>query len=247
MHALPAGALAGPASRAIKIYRITARGSEIPRAQGTARAGRSMMRAMIVACPSCHARYRFDEAKLGNRPRARTKCAKCGAAIDIENPVMGGVTLPPEDLDLPPSVPSPAPRPSGDQEKTAKRRAISSDDPAVRTHPGGSLEAPVSELPKDKRYSLAVIQGPATGSIYQLAKQRVTLGRAGADIVVDDPEASRLHCQLELLGDHATLKDLDSTNGTYVDADRIDQHTLYNQGEFRIGSHVLMFIITGLE
>lgn len=204
---------------------------------------------MIVACPTCNARYRFDEAKLGNRPRARTKCAKCGAAIDIENPFVGGVTLPPEDLGLPTAPPPapPPPAPSGDQEKTAKRRALGADDPAVRTHPGGSLEAPSPELPRDKRYSLAVIQGPATGSIFQIGRARVTLGRAGADIVIDDPEASRLHCQLEILGDHAVLKDLESTNGTFVDADRIDQHTLFNQGEFRIGSHVLMFIITGLE
>ena len=32
-----------------------------------------------------------------------------------------------------------------------------------------------------------------------------------------------------------------------MDAERIDQHTLFNQGEFRIGSHVLMFIVTEVE
>ena len=40
---------------------------------------------MIVVCPSCQSRYRFDEAKLGDRPRATTRCAKCGGAIEIEN------------------------------------------------------------------------------------------------------------------------------------------------------------------
>ena len=35
---------------------------------------------MIIICPSCQARYKFDEAKLGDRPRAKTRCAKCGAA-----------------------------------------------------------------------------------------------------------------------------------------------------------------------
>ena len=52
---------------------------------------------MIVVCPSCQSRYRFDEAKLGDRPRARTKCAKCGGAIEIENPA-ASATVPPEDL-----------------------------------------------------------------------------------------------------------------------------------------------------
>ena len=38
---------------------------------------------MIISCSSCGARYKFDEAKLGDRPKAKTKCAKCGATIDI--------------------------------------------------------------------------------------------------------------------------------------------------------------------
>ncbi len=44
---------------------------------------------MIIVCPSCQARYKFDETRLGDRPRARTKCAKCGSAIEIENPALG--------------------------------------------------------------------------------------------------------------------------------------------------------------
>ena len=50
---------------------------------------------MIVVCPSCQSRFKFDESKLGDRPKARTKCSKCGGAIDIENPLLGASTLPP--------------------------------------------------------------------------------------------------------------------------------------------------------
>ena len=45
----------------------------------------------------------------------------------------------------------------------------------------------------------------------------------------------------------ALLRDLDSTNGTWIDLERIEQHQLSNQQEFRIGSHVLMFIVTDVE
>jgi hypothetical protein len=103
------------------------------------------------------------------------------------------------------------------------------------------------ELPKDKRFSLAVIQGAATGQIYQITKTRTTLGRSGADINLDDPEASRQHAALEILGETAILRDLGSTNGTFLDLERIDQQVLTNQMEFRIGSHVLMFIVTDVE
>ena len=103
------------------------------------------------------------------------------------------------------------------------------------------------ELPKDKRFSLAVIQGAATGQIFPISKTRTVIGRSGADINLDDPEASRTHAAIEILGDHAILRDLGSTNGTFVDVERVEQHVLNNQMEFRIGSHVLMFIVTEVE
>jgi pSer/pThr/pTyr-binding forkhead associated (FHA) protein len=105
------------------------------------------------------------------------------------------------------------------------------------------------ELPKDKRFSVAVIQGEGTGQIFQINKTRTMIGRLGAeaDIHVDDPECSRQHAVIEILGETAILRDLESTNGTFVDVDRIEQQVLQNQMEFRIGSHVLMFIITDVE
>jgi predicted Zn finger-like uncharacterized protein len=40
---------------------------------------------MIVVCPSCQSRYRFDESKLGDRPKVKTRCAKCGGTIEIQS------------------------------------------------------------------------------------------------------------------------------------------------------------------
>jgi predicted Zn finger-like uncharacterized protein len=203
---------------------------------------------MIIVCPSCQAKYKFDEEKLGERPRAKTRCAKCGGTIEIENPLLASMTLPPgamagtpgtttqvPTLDSPlPAIPPPSPK------KPA-------DGPPPGTVTGRGLEKSIAELPKDKRFSLAVIQGPATGHIHPVLKARTIIGRSGADINIEDPEASRQHASLEILGDHAILRDLGSTNGTYVEADRIEQQVLNNQMEFRIGSHVLMFIVTDVE
>lgn len=204
---------------------------------------------MIVVCPSCQARYKFDEAKLGDRPRARTKCAKCGGAIEIENPLAGAGTLPPT------AVPMASPvgaRPDagaafrGGNEPTTQQQRPASDTGSTLS--GRDLhKAGLIELPKDKRYSLAVIQGAATGQIYAINKTRTTIGRSGQDVNLDDPEASRQHAVLEILGETAILRDLDSTNGTFVEVDRIQQHVLTNQMEFRIGTHVLMFIVTDVE
>lgn len=49
-----------------------------------------------------------------------------------------------------------------------------------------------------------------------------TVGRAPrADFVVDAPLVSRLHCRLTCQDDGLLVEDLESTNGTYVNGERI--------------------------
>jgi predicted Zn finger-like uncharacterized protein len=202
---------------------------------------------MIVACPSCQSRYRFDEAKLGDRPKAKTRCTKCGGTIEIENPLLGSATMPP-DPEPAPEFPAPAPAPAREDLRTRQTPVAPKQETGSATIAGGDAHRMgLLQLPKDKRFSLAVIQGAATGQIFPVQKTRTMIGRSGADINLDDPEASRQHAALEILGDVAILRDLGSTNGTWIDLDRIEQHQLSNQQEFRIGSHVLMFIVTDVD
>ena len=203
---------------------------------------------MIIVCPACQARYKFDESKLGERPKAKTRCAKCGATIEIENPLLAAMTLPPGTR-APDHEPAPTPEPAPGTD-TARRATTpsSTEELAGQTITGKDLhKMGVLELPKDKRYSLAVIQGAATGQIHQINKTRTIIGRTGADLNIDDAEASRQHAAVEILGENAILRDLGSTNGTFIELDRIQQHILNNHMEFRIGSHVLMFIVTDVE
>jgi predicted Zn finger-like uncharacterized protein len=201
---------------------------------------------MIITCPSCAARYKFDEGKLGDRPKAKTKCAKCGGTIEIENPLLAAMTLPPAYL------PGGAPPASGRKPEEPTRPVAvggeAEDRVGSATVTGSNLhQMGAIELPKDRRYSLAVIQGAGTGQIFQITRSRTVIGRSGADFNIDDPEASRQHASVEIVGENAILRDLGSTNGTFVEIDRIEQQALSNHTEFRIGSHVLMFIVTEVE
>jgi predicted Zn finger-like uncharacterized protein len=209
---------------------------------------------MIIVCPSCQARYKFDESRLGDKPKAKTRCTKCGGTIEIENPLMGAMTLPPGNMSPLPPAPEPPPpsNPALETQQSLEAKAAAS---GAEGEPGGGHtitgkdlhKMGLLELPKDKRFSLAVIQGAATGQIFQITKTRTIIGRSGADINIDDPEASRQHAALEVIGETAILRDLGSTNGTFIDLDRIEQHVLSNQQEFRIGGHVLMLIVTDVE
>ncbi|MDT0267839.1 FHA domain-containing protein [Streptomyces sp. DSM 44915] len=66
---------------------------------------------------------------------------------------------------------------------------------------------------------LLVASGPDAGGVHLLRGGTATIGRsADADIPLDDPDVSRLHCALTLGADGAiTVADLGSTNGTSLD------------------------------
>ena len=102
-------------------------------------------------------------------------------------------------------------------------------------------------MPQGRRISLAVLQGADSGRIFQISQPRTVLGRGDAEVIVNDNEVSRQHASLEIHGAKVVLKDLGSTNGTFVNDVKIGQCELENRGEFRIGGTRLMLIVTEEE
>ena len=188
-----------------------------------------------VACPNCQTKYRFDESKLGGKSRAQARCKKCGGTIDIGAAEATAATQA-----------AGSTRPD-DQDTTARVRRLRSDENIAEQTVTGPAVADVLDLPQDKKYSLAVLQGKASGQIFEINKVRTLIGRADCDVVLDDPEASRQHASLEILGSRVVVSDLQSTNGTFVNGEQVDKAELQNHNEFRIGEHVLMLIVTERE
>jgi pSer/pThr/pTyr-binding forkhead associated (FHA) protein len=98
---------------------------------------------------------------------------------------------------------------------------------------------PGIRLPERAKVVLSILSGPSKGEKHTLNKPRVTLGRKGADIPLNDPEISRHHCLLEVRDMHINLKDLDSTNGTFLDEERARAAMLRDGTEFRIGGSLI--------
>lgn len=78
---------------------------------------------------------------------------------------------------------------------------------------------------------------------FTLKAGKTTLGRhPGNDIVISDESASRLHAELEfdVAGNAVLVRDLGSTNGTYLSHERLVESRRLRQGdELRIGQHRL--------
>lgn len=117
--------------------------------------------------------------------------------------------------------------------------------PAVAT--GAAAAGRRLRLPDWERLSLACIAGPEAGRIFEIDKPRVVLGRAGGDVILNDPECSRQHAAIEISDEKVFLVDLGSTNGTYVSDKRVAQAELENRSEFDVGSTTLMLIRTRKE
>ncbi|MFJ6796426.1 FHA domain-containing protein [Streptomyces sp. NPDC091268] len=86
-----------------------------------------------------------------------------------------------------------------------------------------ALHAPVPDLLPEEDGSggpqLHVVAGPDAGGVHLLHPGAIRIGRsADADVPLDDPDVSRLHCAVTVLGDgRVSVADLDSTNGTTLD------------------------------
>ncbi|QKW06811.1 FHA domain-containing protein [Streptomyces sp. NA04227] len=71
----------------------------------------------------------------------------------------------------------------------------------------------------DGAAQLHVVAGPDAGGVHLLHGGQILIGRsAEADVPLDDPDVSRLHCAITVAqGGRITVTDLGSTNGTEVD------------------------------
>jgi pSer/pThr/pTyr-binding forkhead associated (FHA) protein len=81
-------------------------------------------------------------------------------------------------------------------------------------------------------------EGPAEDrATFRIAAGSVkTIGRStGAEFMLDAPLVSRLHCQLSATAEALEVKDLDSTNGTFVNDRRITSAQLQTGDRLKVG------------
>lgn len=82
------------------------------------------------------------------------------------------------------------------------------------------------------QYQLVMHSGPTPGKIFPMEGDVLTIGReAGNAIVINDAEVSRKHTQFVLQGGKYIVTDLGSTNGTFVNGQRLTGQHILQPGE----------------
>jgi serine/threonine protein kinase len=89
---------------------------------------------------------------------------------------------------------------------------------------------------------LLVTAGPDTGRVFALTEEGLLVGRSKSTPTrLTDPHVSRVHCQIQLVGDTATLTDFESVGGTFVNGNRITKHQLRAGDVIAIGETQLVY------
>ncbi len=178
---------------------------------------------MEICCPSCQVKMEAVTDPRGGG-RRHFFCPRCEGEYVVPSRRSAG-----EPSAAPSAVPSASP-------------------PTVPGFPLGGLPGAEWQVPDELRFSLKVLEGTEAGKVFEITRSRVTVGREEGEILLGDPLVSRKHAAFEIYGSHhIVVKDLASTNGTYLNGRLIAYSKLNNGDQIRLGSTLLEAVIQSGE
>lgn len=90
--------------------------------------------------------------------------------------------------------------------------------------------------------SLTIIKGPQTGSTFTLDSNEVTIGRdPSSSVFLNDMTVSRHHALLSVSAQGASIEDLGSLNGTWVDGAIVNNANLSDGSTIQIGTFRMVY------
>ncbi len=98
-------------------------------------------------------------------------------------------------------------------------------------------------LPKAKEACLVQLYGPDLGKRYSLGPRSMIIGRSeSTDIYVERDSVSRNHARIYQVGEEYIIEDLGSTNGTYVNDQKVTKVLLRDGDIIKIGEVIFKFL-----
>src|SRR5258705_943259 len=101
-----------------------------------------------------------------------------------------------------------------------------------------------SEANNEPRFALRFISGKYQGGEYPLAEgQEIVIGRSSElDMVLVEEMVSRKHARIALTDGTISIEGLGSTNGTFVNGEKVQQGTLREGDRVLIGTNILKVV-----
>jgi FHA domain/Protein of unknown function (DUF3662) len=93
----------------------------------------------------------------------------------------------------------------------------------------------------EARFCLRMLKGVPPDGVYSI-REKARIGRSEeSEIVLVDPSVSRAHAVVEIRGGEPVVRDVGSTNGTYVNGRRVRTHPLHDGDELLFGDTKMRF------
>jgi hypothetical protein len=166
---------------------------------------------MQTTCSNCGQQHLLNDNVIAKHAKVQFRCTRCAQVTVVEIKRKADQTM----------VISPMPSFARSDATNATRKLPPADEGL--------------HLPAKAEVVLTVTGGPEKGRSLTLSAPRVVIGRTGADLALNDPEISRHHCLLEVRDRFVNLKDLESTNGTFFEEERVRAAVLQDGARFRLG------------
>jgi predicted component of type VI protein secretion system len=92
---------------------------------------------------------------------------------------------------------------------------------------------------------LVLLSEGFTGRTHELVADKTTVGRVEDNALqLADPSVSSHHCEILLRGSEVVVKDLNSTNGTFIDGEPVAAETVVKHGQVLRLGHIQMRLET---
>jgi pSer/pThr/pTyr-binding forkhead associated (FHA) protein len=107
---------------------------------------------------------------------------------------------------------------------------------------GGGMLAGLGDSPP-VQVTLEILEGADKGAVRRFTQESILIGRLNTDLVVRDSDVSRRHTIIEVFdASQVYLRDLNSTNGSFVNGRRVSSVRLRNGDQIRLGRCLLRFM-----
>jgi predicted component of type VI protein secretion system len=97
-------------------------------------------------------------------------------------------------------------------------------------------------------FQFVMRSGPTPGAVYPLEGDQLIIGRDAVNgVAINDAEVSRKHARMTFQGGKYVLEDLGSTNGTFVNGQRLVSSTVLKPGDVVSFGEQIVLMYEGLS
>ena len=119
-----------------------------------------------------------------------------------------------------------------DQEHPKRKFTVRLDEPTERV---------LTHASRREHVTLAVLSGGSAGALHVVEAEETTIGRdPNNGICISDHGVSSKHAMLLRRAGRVMLRDLNSTNGTYVNGSRVLEHVLQDGDRLELGQSTVL-------